>query len=96
MRQPSPANTATSNQGRGIASNRFQQQTVGVVVDEVELGLVEGGSGVSLGNGQTNSVADTLAKGASGDLNARGVMSLGVSGGLAANTLQIGPSVQLR
>jgi hypothetical protein len=61
------------------------EEAVGVVVDEIETRLVEAGSGVSLGNGKTDSVGNTLAEGASGDLNARGVVSLGVAGGPAVH-----------
>jgi hypothetical protein len=59
-----------------------------VVVDEVETGLVEDSRGVSLGNGQTNGIGDTLAKRTSGDLNTGGVMGLGVTGSPAVDRLQ--------
>ena len=62
MRQPSPANTATSNQDRGIAANKFQQQTVGVVVDEVEAVLVVECGKVCLRNSKTDGAGDTLAE----------------------------------
>lgn len=63
------------------------EEHVGVVVDELIAGLVEDASGVSLGNGQTNGVGETLAKRTSGDLNTGGVVSLGVTGGDAVELL---------
>lgn len=63
------------------------EEAVCVVVSNGEAGLVEDSSSVSLGHGKTDGVADTLAKGASGDLNAGGVLSLGVTRSLAADFL---------
>lgn len=42
---------------------------------------------MSLGNGETDSIANTLAQRTSGDLNAGGVVSLGVTGRLAVDAL---------
>jgi hypothetical protein len=42
---------------------------------------------VSLGNGQTDGVGETLAKRTSGDLDTGGVVSLGVTGGDAVELL---------
>ena len=81
MRQPSPANTATSNQDRGIASNKFQQQTVGVVVDEVEAIFVEGSAKVRLGDGKTDGAGDTLTKRTGGELDAIRMASFRVTRG---------------
>jgi hypothetical protein len=64
------------------------EESVSVVVDERETFLVEDSSGMSLGNGQTNSVGDTLAEGTSGDLNTGSVVSLGVTGSAAVNGLR--------
>jgi hypothetical protein len=58
-----------------------------VVVDKVKAGLVEDTSSVSLGNGQTDGVGETLAKRTSGDLDTGGVVSLGVTGGDAVELL---------
>jgi hypothetical protein len=63
------------------------EETVGVVVDKVKAGLVEDTSSVSLGNGQTDGVGETLAKRTSGDLDTGGVVSLGVTGGDAVELL---------
>lgn len=63
------------------------EEGVCVVVHEVVAGLVEDGGGVGLGHGKTNSVADTLAERASGDLDTGGVMGLGVTGGDAVDGL---------
>lgn len=63
------------------------EEGVGVVVEELVAGLVEDTSGVSLGNGQTNSVGETLAKGTSGDLDTGSVVSLRVTGGNAVELL---------
>ena len=63
------------------------EEAVCVVVDKVVAGLVEDGSGVSLGNGKTNGVGDTLAERTSGDLNTGSVVGLGVTGGDGVNTL---------
>jgi hypothetical protein len=56
-----------------------------VVVNQVIARLVEDGGGVSLSNGQTNSVGETLTQRTSGDLDTRGVVSLGVTGSDAIN-----------
>jgi hypothetical protein len=42
---------------------------------------------VGLGNGQTNSVSETLTKGTGGHLNTGGVVGLGVAGGDAVELL---------
>jgi hypothetical protein len=56
-----------------------------VVVDKLEAVLVESSSSVSLGNGQTNSVGDTLTEGTSGNLDSGSVVSLGVTRSTAVN-----------
>jgi hypothetical protein len=43
---------------------------------------------VPLGNGDTDRIADTLAKRASGDLNAGSVVGLGMAGGDAVDSLR--------
>lgn len=73
--------------GNTLHQAAITKEAVCVVVDKVVAGLVEDGSGVSLCNGKTNSVGDTLAERASGDLNTRGVVGLGVTGGDAVNVL---------
>lgn len=64
------------------------EEGVGVVVDEVKAGLVEDTSGVSLGNGQTDGVGETLAERTSGDLDTGGVVSLGVTRSDAVDLLR--------
>ena len=81
-----------TSQGAGLRGHTLHQaaiaeEAVCVVVNKIEAGLVEDSAGVRLGNGKTNSIADTLAKRTSGDLNTRGVMGLGMSGGDAVNGL---------
>ena len=81
-----------TSERRGFARDTLHQATiaeeaVGVVIDNVEARLVEDGTGVSLGHGETDSIADTLSQGASGDLDAGGIMGLGVAGGDAVHRL---------
>lgn len=64
------------------------KEAVCVVVDQVEARLVVDGSGVGLGNGETDSVADSLAQRAGGDLDTWGVVGLGVARSDAVNMLQ--------
>lgn len=81
-----------TSHGGSLAGNTLHSTTitevhVGVVVEEVIAGLVEGGSSLSLGNGQTDGVGETLAERTGGDLNTGGVVSLGVTGGDAVELL---------
>lgn len=73
--------------GNTLHSATITEEAVGVVVDQVEAGLVKGTSGLSLGHGKTNGVGETLAEGTGGDLNTGGVVGLGVTGGDAVNGL---------
>lgn len=78
------------SKGRSLGGDTFletsiSEETVGVVVDELEAVFVEGSSHVSLGNGKTNSVGDTLTKRTSGDLDTVSDTSLGVTGGDGVN-----------
>jgi hypothetical protein len=57
---------------------------VGVVVDEIHTGLIETGSQVFLSKGKTNTVGNSLAEGAGGNLNTLGKEILGVTGGLGS------------
>lgn len=89
-----------SSQGRSFRGNSLHGAAIskedkGVVVDEVEVGLVEDSLGVGLGNGETDSVGETLAERAGGDLNTGGVVSLGVTGGLGSDFLSHRQSVIL-
>lgn len=92
------AKLEVAGEGRGLAGDTLHQAAVAeeavcVVVDNVESGLVENSAGVSLGHGETNGVADTLAEGASGDLNAGSVVRLGVARGDAVQCLKRGVSI---
>lgn len=64
------------------------EEAVCVVIDQVKAGLVEGGSGVSLGNGKTDGVGETLAKRSSGNLDTWGVVALWVTRGDAVDLLE--------
>lgn len=86
------AELEVASQRRGLARDTLHQATiteeaVGVVVNQVEARLVEGGGSVSLGHSQTNSIADTLTQRASGDLDTGSIVSLGVARGDAVNSL---------
>jgi hypothetical protein len=73
--------------GDTLHGTAITEEGVGVVVEQLIAGLVEDTTGVGLGNGETNSVGETLAKRTSGDLNTGGVVGLGVTGGDAVNLL---------
>lgn len=86
------AELQVTSSGSGLRGNTLHgatvtKEAVGVVVDEVEAGLVEGTGSLGLSHGKTNSVGETLTKRASGDLDTGGVVSLGVTGGDAVNGL---------
>ena len=65
--------------GNALHSTAITENAVGVVVDQVIAGLVENGSGMRLGNGEADSVAETLAQGTGSDLNSWGVMGFRVT-----------------
>ena len=63
-----------TSQACSLARNTFHgtsiaKEYVCVVVDQVEPWLIELGRRVSLGNGETNAVGETLAQRAGSDLN---------------------------
>lgn len=81
----------TSGTG-SFASNTLHSTTITedgvcVVVEESIAGLVEDGGTVSLGNGETNSVGETLTERAGCDLNTGSVVGFRVTGGLAVKLL---------
>jgi hypothetical protein len=89
------AELQVTSSGGGLGGNTFHSATVteegvGVVVDQVKAGLVEGTRSLGLSHGKTDSVGETLTKRASGDLDSRRVVSLGVTGGDAVNGLLSG------
>lgn len=73
--------------GNALHGAAITEEGVGVVVNQVVVGLVEDSRSVSLGNGETNGVGETLAEGTSGDLNAGSVVRLGVTRSNAVNGL---------
>lgn len=75
--------------GNTLHGATITEEAVSVVVDKLVAGLVEGGSSLTLSHGKTDGVGETLAKGTSGDLNAGGVVRLGVTGGLAVNLTEV-------
>lgn len=79
--------SGSSLTGNTLHSTAITEVAVCVVVKEVVSRLVEDSTAVSLGNGQTNGVGETLTKGTSGHLNTRSVVSFGVTGGNAVNLL---------
>lgn len=86
------AQLQVTSHGGGLTGNTLHgaaiaEEGVGVVVQELVAGLVEDTSGVSLGNGQTDGVGETLAEGTGGDLDTGGVVSLGVTGSDAVELL---------
>ena len=67
-----------------LASNAFHgtaisKEAVGMVVDQIEAGLVERSGHMCLSDGQTNSIRKTLTKGPRSHLNTRGILSFGVA-----------------
>ena len=88
------AELQVAGQGASLTRDTLHQATIAeeavcVVVDQVEARLVVDGSGVGLGNGKTNSVADTLAQRTSGYLDTGGVVGLGVARSDAVNVLKV-------
>ena len=75
--------------GDTLLGATITKEGVGVVVDQVESGLVERGGGLRLGDGETDGVGDTLAKRAGGDLNSGGVVGLGVTGADAVDLAEL-------
>ena len=73
--------------GNTLHSTAITEEAICVVVEELIAGLVEGCTGLGLGNGESNGVGETLTQGAGGDLNTRGVVSLRVTGGFAVELL---------
>mmetsp|Transcript_24993 Transcript_24993/g.54348 ORF Transcript_24993/g.54348 Transcript_24993/m.54348 type:complete len:246 (-) Transcript_24993:26-763(-) len=79
-----------ASQGAGLLGDTLHhaaitQDAVGVVIDDGRsIRLVEASSQVSLSDSQTHSIANTLAQGTCGDLNAASHEVLGVAWGLGA------------
>lgn len=77
MRQPSPVKTAR-DLDPGF-TRESGTHTIGIVVNQVEAGLVVEGSHVCLGNSETDGVREALTERTSSDLDAVGVTSLWVT-----------------
>lgn len=76
--------------GGSLGSNTLHgatitEEEVGVVVNKVEGRLVVDGGGVSLGDGETDGVGETLAERTSGDLDTWGIVGLWVTWGDAVD-----------
>jgi len=83
-----------TSEGSGLGGDTLLQATVtgehvSVVGEKGESVLVVGGSQVSLGNGKTDSVGETLTKRTSGDLDTLSVADLGVTGGLGVELTEL-------
>lgn len=68
-----------SLRGNTLHSAAITEEGICVVGGEVEARLVEDGTGVSLRNGETDGVGETLAERTSGDFDTGGVVSLRVT-----------------
>ena len=75
--------------GNTLHGAAITEEAVGVVVDKLVAGLVEGTSGLALSHGETDGIGETLAERTSGDLNALGVVGLGVTGGDAVELTEV-------
>jgi hypothetical protein len=64
-----------------LLETSISEETVGVVVEDLETVLVVNGTHVGLGDSETDSVSDTLTEGTGSDLNTVSDTNLGVTGG---------------
>jgi len=67
-------------QGNTLHGTSITEESVGVVVDQLESGLVEDGGSVALSDGKTDSVGETLSKRTGGDFNTGSVVLFRVTG----------------
>jgi hypothetical protein len=74
--------------GHTLHQAAISEEAVCVVVDQVKAGLVEAGSSMCLGKGETDSIADTLTQRARRNLNTRSIMSFGVTRSDAVDLLE--------
>ena len=81
---------ASSFARNALHSTTITKETVCVIVDELETGLVENSSGMSLSNGKTNGIREPLTKRSSSHLDTWRVRDFGVSGSDAIDLLQKG------
>jgi hypothetical protein len=66
--------------GNALHGAAIAEEHEGVVVDQLEPGLVEDSRSVRLANGKTDGIGETLTERASGDFNAGSIVGLGVTG----------------
>jgi hypothetical protein len=83
-----------TGEGGGLGGDSLHQVAVGddavdVVIDDVESRSVEGGGEESLGDGHADAVGEALPEGPSGDINARGVQTFGMTRGLGAKLAEV-------
>lgn len=71
-----------------LHSTAITEDGICVVVEKFIAGLIEDGGSVSLSNGETDGVGETLTKRTGGDLNTGGIVRLRVTRGLAVELLR--------
>ena len=81
------ASSGGSLAGNTLHSTAITKEAVCVVVDQVIAGFVEHCSSVLLGDGETDSIGETLAKRTSGDFNAGCVVGFGMAWSNAVDLL---------
>ena len=79
--------SASSFAGNTLHGTTISEETVGVVVYNVESGLVEGSCGLSLCNGKPDGVSKALTERTSGNFNAWDFVCLGVTRSFAVDVL---------
>jgi hypothetical protein len=72
-----------------LHSTSISKEGVYMMVDQLKPGLIENSSGMLLGDGKTNSIAETLTKRSSCDFDSRGIVSFGMTGCNAVNLLKL-------
>ena len=81
------AGRTSSFAGNALHGTSIAKETVSVIVDQVELGLVEGCSSLGLGNGKTDSVGETLTERPRSHFNARSILGFWMAWGDTINGL---------
>ena len=76
LQMPSGTGSFACNTLHGTS---IAEETVGIVCEKVKPRLVEDSAGVSLGDGETDGVGETLTQRARGNLHSRSVMVFGMS-----------------
>ena len=73
------AGRASSFTGNTLHGTSIAKETVSMIVDQVEPGLVERGSSLGLGDGKTNSIGETLTERPRSHFNSRSILSFWVA-----------------